>query len=51
MLYDNVYVDGDSPYYYGMGWTLTEEYTEPVLGHSGLVENYMSNMFLCRKAD
>ena len=46
MLYDNVYVDGDSPYYYGMGWTLTEEYTEPVLGHSGLVENYMSNMFL-----
>ena len=30
----------------GMGWTLTEEYTEPVLGHSGLVENYMSNMFL-----
>ena len=28
------------------GWTLTEEYTEPVLGHSGLVENYMSNMFL-----
>ena len=29
-----------------MGWTLTEEYTEPVLGHSGLVENYISNMFL-----
>lgn len=46
MFYDNVYVDGDSPYYYGMGWTLTEEYTEPILGHSGLVENYMSNMFL-----
>lgn len=46
MLYDNVYVDGDTPYYYGMGWILTEEYTEPVLGHSGLVENYMSNMFL-----
>lgn len=46
MLYDNIYVDGDSPYYYGMGWTLTEEYTEPVWGHSGLVENYMSNMFL-----
>ena len=46
MLYDNVYVDGDTPYYYGMGWILTEEYTEPVLEHSGLVENYMSNMFL-----
>ena len=46
MLYDNVYVDDNTPYYYGMGWTLTEEYTEPVLGHSGLVENYMSNMYL-----
>ena len=46
MLYDNVYVDDNTPYYYGMGWTLTEEYTEPVLGHSGLVENYMANMYL-----
>lgn len=46
MFYENVYVDGNAPYYYGMGWTLTEEYSEPVLGHSGLVENYMSNMFL-----
>lgn len=46
MFYENVYVDDNTPYYYGMGWTLTEEYTEPVLGHSGLVENYISNMFL-----
>ena len=46
MLYDNVSVDGGVPSYYGMGWTLTEECKEPVLGHSGLVENYMSNMFL-----
>lgn len=46
MFYDNVYVDDNTPYYYGMGWTLTKEYAEPVLGHSGLVENYMSNMFL-----
>ena len=46
MFYDNVYVDGDAPYYYGMGWTLTEEETGPVLGHAGLVENYISNMFL-----
>lgn len=46
MFYENVYVGDNTPYYYGMGWTLTEEYTEPVLGHSGLVENYISNMFL-----
>lgn len=46
MFYDNVYVDGASPYYYGMGWTLTEQYGEPVLEHSGLVENYMSDMVL-----
>ncbi len=46
MFYENVYVDDNTPYYYGMGWTLTEEYTEPVLGHSGLVENYISNMLL-----
>lgn len=46
MFYENIYVDDNTPYYYGMGWTLTEEYTEPVLGHSGLVENYISNMLL-----
>lgn len=46
MFYENVYVDDNTPYYYGMGWTLTEGYSEPVLGHSGLVENYISNMFL-----
>lgn len=46
MFYDNVYVDDASPYYYGMGWTLTEQYSEPILNHSGLVENYTSNMFL-----
>lgn len=46
MFYDNVYVNANNPYYYGMGWTLTEGYTEPILGHSGLVENYISNMFL-----
>ncbi len=46
MFYDSVYVDGASPYYYGMGWTLTEQYGEPVLEHSGLVENYISDMVL-----
>lgn len=29
-----------------MGWTLSKAYKEPILGHSGLVENYMSNMFI-----
>lgn len=46
MFYDNVYVDCDKPYYYGMGWVLSNAYEEPVLEHSGLVENYMSNMFI-----
>lgn len=46
MFYSNVYVDDSIPYYYGMGWTLTEKYSVPVLEHSGLVENYISNMFL-----
>ena len=45
MFYDNVYVE-DGSYYYGMGWILTEEYDETVLCHSGLVENYISNMLL-----
>ncbi len=46
MFYDNVYVKADTPYYYGMGWTLYKNYSEPVLAHTGLVENFMSNMFI-----
>lgn len=47
MFYDNVFIDGASPYYYGMGWQLLPtQYDEPVLNHAGLVENYTSNMFL-----
>ncbi len=46
IFHDNVYVKSDPPYYYGMGWTLSEGYDEPILGHTGLVENYMSNMFI-----
>lgn len=49
MFYDNVYVEDTSPYYYGMGWILTEQYGETILTHSGLVENYSSNMFLLPK--
>ncbi len=46
VFYDNVAAKSDKSYYYGMGWSLSKEYEEPILGHSGLVENYMSNMFI-----
>ena len=47
MFYDSVYVDGVSPCYYGMGWQLfPDQYSEPILNHAGLVENYTSNMFI-----
>lgn len=51
MFYDNVYVDSDMPYYYGMGWTSSNGYGEPFLSHSGLVENYMSVMMLLPQSD
>ena len=47
MFYEGVYIDGASPYYYGMGWQLSPgQYSEPILNHAGLVENYTSNMFI-----
>jgi CubicO group peptidase (beta-lactamase class C family) len=46
VFYDNVPVKPDSPSYYGMGWSLSNEYSQLVLGHSGLVENYISYMFI-----
>lgn len=46
MFYDNVPSD-DGTFYYGMGWQYsTELFSQPVLWHSGLVENYTSNMFI-----
>lgn len=50
VFYDNVPVKSGSPSYYGMGWSLSGEYSQPVLGHSGLVENYMSYMFILPKS-
>lgn len=45
MFYDNVPA-GDGTYY-GMGWNyVTEMFSKPILMHSGLVENYTSNMFI-----
>ena len=46
MFYDNVPSD-DGTFNYGMGWQYTTElFRQPVLWHSGLVENYTSNMFI-----
>lgn len=46
MFYDNVPVDEGGRNFYGMGWGYLTEYGEPVINHSGLVENYTSNMFI-----
>lgn len=46
MFYDNVSVDHGA-YYYGMGWMYSAKtYSQPMLWHAGLVENYTSNMFI-----
>lgn len=46
MFYDNVPQDENNLYFYGMGWVLSNDFDEPVFNHSGLVENYTSNMFI-----
>lgn len=51
MFYENVPSD-DGTFYYGMGWQYTTElFSQPVLWHSGLVENYTSNMFILPEED
>lgn len=46
MLHDHVPAD-DGACYYGMGWMYsTEMFSQPMFWHAGLVENYISNMFL-----
>lgn len=46
MFYDHVPKDGNGQDFYGMGWGYSEQYSQPWLNHSGLVENYTSNMFI-----
>lgn len=47
MFYENVEVQADIPYKYGMGWTLINEpLKEPALRHSGLVETGMSTVYI-----
>lgn len=46
MFYDYVPKDESGKDFYGMGWGYSEQYSTPLLNHSGLVENYTSNMFI-----
>lgn len=44
---DTVFVDADTPYWYGYGWTMVKEpFSEPVLRHAGLVETGTSCVFI-----
>ena len=44
LFYDHVQIEDGL--YYGMGWILNESCSEPVIEHSGAVENYISYMFI-----
>ena len=47
MFFNNVAVNGDIPYKYGMGWNLINEPLKyPALRHSGLVETGMSCIYI-----
>lgn len=47
MFYENVPVEANIPYKYGMGWTLINEpLKQPALRHSGLVETGMSAIYI-----
>lgn len=46
MFYDSLRGDSEGTYYYGMGWTTQKYEDKTIISHSGLVENYMSNMFI-----
>lgn len=51
MFYENVPQDESELNYYGMGWVLSNQFDKPILMHSGLVENYTSNMFILPESD
>lgn len=46
ILRSGVQMDDNGDYSYGMGWVYCDKYVEPVYNHTGLVENYISNMYL-----
>lgn len=49
MFYDNVKVSEDRSY--GFGWGVMDNYPETVLSHGGLVENYITHMFILPKSE
>lgn len=51
MFYENVPQDESELNDYGMGWMLSNQFDKPILMHSGLVENYTSNMFILPESD
>ena len=52
MFYENVEIQANIPYKYGMGWTLTNEpLKQPALRHSGLVETGMSTIYILPESD
>ena len=52
MFYENIEVQANIPYKYGMGWTLTNEpLKQPALRHSGLVETGMSTIYILPESE
>ncbi len=52
MFYENVEIQANIPYKYGMGWTLTNEpLKQPALRHSGLAETGMSTIYILPESD
>ncbi len=52
MFYENVAVQANIPYKYGMGWTLTNEpLKQPALRHSGLAETGMSIFYILPESE
>ncbi len=49
MFYDNVRVNEDASY--GFGWSYLESLSEPIFYHNGLVENYISYMFILPESE
>lgn len=47
MLYEGVEVESKTPYSYGMGWRYSKKmFSQPVIYHTGSVENYIARMFI-----
>ncbi len=49
MFYDNVEVSDNRSY--GFGWGVMDNYPEPVISHGGLVENYITHMFILPESE